>query len=239
MVGILVTTLISPSQAANENRQFVRLSDPKKPAKIKINLIDGDLNISSHDKPAVEILAISKKKNSSIAISTNEDDNVVHIRVAPRSNVDDLQINVPVNSSLDVDVINGNVKVSRVKGELEVTVKDGHIKLDQISGHVMANTVDGNITLELIEATPGKPMSLSTVDGDILLSLPKKVKATVNASTVDGRIQLEHPTGTVSSSQQLSGLSNQTILFNAGGSKYQLSTINGDILIQAGKPSPK
>ena len=109
----------------------------------------------------------------SSSLEVEEENNEVRIDLGPESDSLDLIIKVPRQCSLSLSTFEGDVVVENVSGDLEVESSDGNVVLTGISGSVVASSADGDITAVLNAATSGKPMSFSTVEGDIYLRKKK------------------------------------------------------------------
>jgi len=109
----------------------------------------------------------------SSSLEVEEENNEVRIDLGPESDSLDLIIKVPRQCSLSLSTADGDIIVENVSGDLEVESSDGNVVLTGISGSAVASSADGDITAVLNAATSGKPMSFSTVEGDIYLRKKK------------------------------------------------------------------
>jgi hypothetical protein len=82
--------------------------------------------------------------------------------------------------------IEGDIHVENISGDLEAKSADGDVVMTAVSGSVIASTADGDVTVVLNSVAPGKPMSFSTVEGDLDVTLPADVKASVRLKTEEG-----------------------------------------------------
>lgn len=93
----------------------------------------------------------------------------------------------------------GSITVESISGDIEINTTQGDIILRDVSGGVTANVVDGTITsiFRTIPATTSgtsreNPIALSTTDGDIDVTFPSTIKATITARNVDGDIYTDY-----------------------------------------------
>ncbi|MEW5901899.1 MAG: DUF4097 family beta strand repeat-containing protein, partial [Acidobacteriota bacterium] len=106
-------------------------------------------------------------------LTIEEEDNVVTVEVESWKRAIDLTIQVPFASSLKLgNQMGGAIVVERAGGEIEVENMNGRINLNDVSGTVVANTMNGEIMVTFAKISPGKPMSFSTMNGDIDITLP-------------------------------------------------------------------
>ncbi len=75
-----------------------------------------------------------------------------------------------------------------VEGEIEANNLNGSVTLTNVSGVVVAHSLNGAVVTQMEKVTPDKPMSFSTLNGDIDVTLPAVIKATVKIETQQGSI---------------------------------------------------
>jgi len=85
-------------------------------------------------------------------------------------------------------VNDGNILVENVEGEIEANNLNGSVTLTNVSGVVVAHSLNGAVVTQMEKVTPDKPMSFSTLNGDIDVTLPAVIKATVKIETQQGSI---------------------------------------------------
>lgn len=144
----------------------------------------------------------------------------------------DFDIKVPRQTSLQIrSRDNGIVEIYRIDGEVEVDNTNGHIHLENIRGSAVLNSVYGNITARFKEVTPGAPMMLTSLEGDIELVLPDQTNATLKMKSVYGKIETELSyTETNSDSNDL--LDWTIARLNKGGAEYFIRTYQGQITLK-------
>jgi len=185
----------------------------------------------------------------STGLTVEEKDNKMEIRTRTIKYSVDLVIQVPFSTSLDLSgMIGGLIEVDNVKGEIEVSNMNGTIKLMSVSGTVLANTMNGGIEVTFAEVNPDKPMSFSTMNGDIDVTIPANTKANLKMKTDFGEIYSDFEIA-VNQAPQKSELDPEgekgrfRIAFdkyylgaiNGGGPEFLLKTMHGDILIRKAK----
>jgi DUF4097 and DUF4098 domain-containing protein YvlB len=186
----------------------------------------------------------------SMGLTIEEEDNVIQISVEEGKRAVDLVIQVPFSTSLQLSCRDDErgVTVERVDGEIEVDTSDGPIILTNVSGPVVADSSDGEIKVVFGKITPGKPMSLSAMDGDIDITLPLDVKASLKMKTDEGQIFTDFDVQLTPSQQKKEederrdgGSYRVTYekvtlgLINGGGTEIQLTTYEGNIYIRKAK----
>ena len=177
-----------------------------------------------------------------------EDNNQVNIKAASPWSHGDLVITVPKHSSLELRTIGGGmISVEDVDGEIDANALAGNIDLRNVSGSVVAHSLNGEIKATLDRVDSSKPMSFSTMNGNIDVTLPDNVRATVRMKTDNGDIysdfdvKLEGETHITSDTDRRGTAHHyrmdRTIrgTINGGGPEYQFTSFNGNILIRKKK----
>ncbi|MBN1272426.1 MAG: DUF4097 family beta strand repeat protein [Candidatus Aminicenantes bacterium] len=185
---------------------------------------------------------------ASSGLTIEEENNVMSISTSSFKHAVDLTIKVPVRTSLQLKAYNnGDITVENVRGELEVTNHNGAVKLDRISGVVLAHTYNGPVDVTLLELEPNKPMSFSTWNGDIDVTLPASTKASFKMRSdradiySDFNVNLSATPKETKEPEKKEG--KYQIAFgkfvygnvNGGGPEFTFQTYNGDIYIRKGK----
>jgi DUF4097 and DUF4098 domain-containing protein YvlB len=137
----------------------------------------------------------------------------------------------------------GDLDISNITGVVELTNYNGAITAKGISGTVVAETYNGDIKIVYDKLTPDTPLSYVNYNGDIDLTFPSTLKATVKMKTkqgeiysgFDGQIQKSTP---VIKNESKSGATKVKIDdwvkmdINGGGPEITLKSYNGDIILR-------
>jgi DUF4097 and DUF4098 domain-containing protein YvlB len=142
----------------------------------------------------------------------------------------DFTVKVPRGVNFAGRTVQGDVVAEGLTASVQVYSVNGSIRFST-SGSGEAETVNGSITASLgrIES----PMTFSTVNGRIRLSLPRNASAELRADTMNGQISSDVPL-------QGDGRQNQNHMqgrIGAGGARLELETLNGDIEIETAPAS--
>jgi hypothetical protein len=187
---------------------------------------------------------------SMMGLTIEEEENVISVDVEEGKRAVDLLIQVPYSTSVRLSCGDDErgVTVEGVNGEIEVDTSDGPIVLTNISGPVVADSSDGEIKAIFGRVTAGKPMSFSSMDGDIDITLPADVKASLKMKTEDGQIFTDFDVRLTPSQQKKEederregggyriAFEKVTLgLINGGGVEIQLTTYEGNIYIRRAK----
>jgi DUF4097 and DUF4098 domain-containing protein YvlB len=210
VAAFLVHAALS-AQTKTGERLTVPLSDPSRPAFLKVGLISGGITVTgtsgkevivegkNRDEDGEDSDSDKKEKvrglhripNTSSGLSVEEDDNVVTVGMGMMSGsrTTDLIIQVPVNTSMKLSSINdGDITVSHVKGDLEISNTNGSISVNDVNGSAVLDALNGDITVSFTGVNPEKSMSFSSLNGTIDVTFPPALKATVRMKTDQGEI---------------------------------------------------
>lgn len=162
--------------------------------------------------------------------------------------VDRILENVFYSLNITGGMLSGNISISHISGDIEVSTREGNISLDNVSGEVVANSVDGELLVTFKEVTKEESMAFSTIDGDIDVTFPSNIEATISAKNVDGEIytdfdiDITHLRGVDVERDRRwrngwTGMFGNTVTgkINGGGSRILISTVEGNIYIRKGK----
>jgi len=182
-------------------------------------------------------------------LSVEEKNNKMEVDVSSLRQTVDLTLQVPYSTSLEISAhTDGDITVENITGDIEVNHHNGALNLTGISGTVVAHTFSGDITVTFAKVTPEKPMSFSNWAGDIDVTFPSSVKATVKMKSEHGEIfsdfdiQIDTAIQKVEKDERKDG-GRYKIDFdkyivgkiNGGGPEFQFNSYSGDILIRKTK----
>lgn len=173
-----------------------------------------------------------------------ESDNYVKVKSDSWKTKMDVEIEVPAGFDLDVDTYNdGKLVITDVEGDLELKNYNGDISAQNISGTVIATTYNGEVKASFNKVKENTPMSFSTFNGDIDLTFPAALKATLKMKTERGEIYTGFDVKILSSApvqkkDAKSGVYKVTIDdwkrgdVNGGGAEITMKNYNGDIYVR-------
>lgn len=182
-------------------------------------------------------------------LTIEEDNNTVTIEVESWRRAVDLNIRVPYATSLKLEGTNlGEISVENVNGEIEVENMNGEVKLANVGGTVVANSTNGSINVVLNKVTPDKPMSFATFHGDIDITLPADIKATLKIKSTQGEVFSDfdialksvpvkpEETATKEGGKYRIELDRSVYgTINGGGAEFKLQNFSGDIYLRKKK----
>ena len=193
-----VLTLISLSTAivVNAQQQMSRRYPGGKNVRVELRNISGTIVVESWNKNEIRLVATIESKNANVAPKQVNDCLIVDVMGDNRGRGDvgdiNFKLHVPVNSSVDVETIRGNINVSNIRGGLvrAYVSSEGDIELTNISAsHVVAQNVTGNIFFDG-EFSSGGTYEFKSNKGDITIRVPGDSKFRLVASSPTRQIKL-------------------------------------------------
>jgi hypothetical protein len=244
----------------------IPLTDPGRPVFLKVGLLSGGIVVRGYagkeviveatmppeeeenpkEKPAGTLKLIP---NTSMGLTAEEEDNTVSVSTGIRgvSRRIDLVIQVPTACSMKLSTVNeGDIEVENVNGDLEVNNTNGSITLKQIAGSAVAQTVNGEVRVGFTKVNADKAMSFSSLNGDIDVTFPSSLKATVQMKSEQGEIysdfdvQMQKSEARIDKNEKGKGKYRVTVdkvmrgTINGGGQEIQFNNFNGSIYIRKG-----
>jgi len=160
-------------------------------------------------------------RQSEIAVNTVQPDNA-----RGRNYKVIYHLHLPNTWKFNVDHVNGMVTIDSLRNDVLLKLTNGSVELREIFGSVEAGLVNGQLTGRLWLPTQGT-CKMTTVNGPILLNIPKTTTADFSAAVTNGDINLANLAlhNSVSTPKSLRGK------LGDGQGAISLSTVNGNISV--------
>lgn len=263
---LFAATAALSAQEGKVDQATVPFSNPGQPGTVKISLFRGGVTVTGYSGQEVAIEArvrgtmvqdqdkeVNEKargmnliRSSSTGLAVTEEGNVMSIGSQAMKYPVDLTVRVPFETTLKLGAYNnGDIIVENITGEIEVNNHNGSISLTDITGSVVANTFNGGLSVVFAGITPDKPMSFSTWNGDVDITLPASLRANVKLYSEQGDIYSDfdiqmqaQPKEAQKTERREEGkfkiVFDKTIYgaINGGGPEYSFKTYNGDVYIR-------
>ncbi len=143
-----------------------------------------------------------------------------------------------VSSDISITGATAGVSASSVSGDVTVASVAGDIRMNSVSGSVQvrgattgsinANSVSGDIEVIVDQLTSNGDHAFATVSGDVEITLPANVDATVRMTTVSGELTSDFPLTTQGSQRRR----NVEARIGAGGRIFKFSSVSGDVILR-------
>jgi len=179
-------------------------------------------------------------------LRVEEEDNVVTVKMEPPMHHSALIISTPADTALSLHTMSGAISVEGVKGEIDVNTMSGGITLSNVSGSVLAHSMNGPLKVAMDRVDAGKPLSFSTMNGSIDVTLPPDFKANLKIRTDHGEVYSDFDfklsAGIVTQKNDTPDgkfrvAMDKTITgtINGGGTEANFKTFNGTIYLRKRK----
>jgi len=208
-VGVLFLTGVAFVQAqsdSNTNRVTVPFSDPSRPGTVNVSVFQGGITVrastgrdvivtsndarvsNTRDQPAGKGAGL-RRLSQPAGLAVTEENNVMTISSGRLSGGSGVELQVPARTNLKLSTVNGDqILVERIEGDIEVTAVNGSIMLTDVSGAAVVHSTNGEVKVTLRQLTPQKPMSFTSFNGDVDVTLPTNTKANLKMRTDHGEV---------------------------------------------------
>jgi hypothetical protein len=240
---ILAVAAAVPAQETAETRVVVPSSNASRPRTVKVTTVNSGITVRTHNGADV-IVETAGGRNRRLPdrtpdglhridlprdVTVSEEGDVINVKGPV--NGGPIVLTVPVNTSLQLKAVSGPIRVDGVHGEVDATSTNARVELMNVSGTIVADSTNGSITASMDQVDPSKPISFSTVNGSINVTLPADLKANVKLRTLNGSIwsafEMKMNGGLTAGH---GGTMTGTI--NGGGVEASFTTLNGRIEIR-------
>ncbi|MFN7916756.1 MAG: hypothetical protein U0Q55_15545 [Vicinamibacterales bacterium] len=140
----------------------------------------------SDDSPSTDGM---RRLTQPAGVSAEEENNVISISSPVWSNASTIVVQVPPATSVVVRAVNGGeVSVEGISGSIEVNNVNGSIRITDVSGPVIAHATNGRVVASLRQVPAGKPMSFTSFNGNVDVTLPAAAKANLKLRSDRGDV---------------------------------------------------
>ena len=177
--------------------------------RVSMENINGDVRVTGWDRDEVKVDAVKKAyrrdRLDEAKIEIRTDNSSIHIETdypnrtqvfnddAGRENnpaIVEYTLTVPRNARIDaIELINGKLDIENVKGDVKASSINGSVTAHGLTGATRLSTINGNLEATFDSLDQSKPISVGSVNGNLLLVLPSDVNAELKADTVHGSIR--------------------------------------------------
>ena len=202
----------------------VKFSDASKPGTLKLSLPWAEARVTAIDGNEVIVSSSLDEKtrrgevdhegfrrlDDDLTFELTEKNNVATISIAGdnpwMSNGAEFDIKVPRNTNLILRTeAGGDINVTGVEGDIDINSMNGEVTLEDIASSAVVNTMNGEVHVSFSKA-PVKPVSLSSMNGEIDLRLPGNTKANLRMRTHNGSIRTNFPEGALQTKTEKSSV---------------------------------
>ena len=226
--------------SSTESRQEFRKSYALSPdGRVAIDNLYGDVRITAWDREEVEVEAVKiasdtrRLNDAEIVVDSTADRLSIHTHYggddAGQPASVEYRISVPRRANVEgIRLVNGELQLHGLAGPVKASSINGSITALELEGTADLSTVNGQVEAGFNHISSDNPISLRSVNGPIVLSIPSDSGAQLIAENRAGGIQSDIGTRTV----QARGHSFRAIL-KGGGAPIRLENVNGGISIHS------
>lgn len=185
----------------NEQEVLKKSYDIKPDGTLKIDNIQGNIQVKTWDKDKIEIEAtktgtVEDLKNTTLSVKSNSDQVSITTKVPENAQAATVQysIMVPEKAKIHLAIAEkGTIKIEHPMGPVDVATDDGAIDITDSTNIVTAKNRTGKMTIKQKKFSGDSCLFLESFNGDIYLYLPRETKANLQAKTIGGLITSEYP----------------------------------------------
>ena len=206
LIAAAFALLLLGAARAEDQSSTLKFSEPAKPGTLKIRVGHGNIRVNGvktdtgeitvkSDRPAVT--AAPRKDGlrvitAAASFSFTEKANVVTLDATEnwaQGGGGDFAITAPATTAVIItSAWGGDVSCADLSGDIEIKGLNGEVKLTNISGGALVETMNGEIEARILELHEGKPLSFTSMNGEVSLHLPPDAKANIRLRTQNGSI---------------------------------------------------
>jgi DUF4097 and DUF4098 domain-containing protein YvlB len=194
-IGALLA-LMSPSFTVRAQQKLSKRYPVPKNVRIELKNVSGTIVVESWNKDEIRLSATIESKKAHVVPKQIDQSLVVDVMSDNRGMGDvgdiNFKLQVPVNSSVDLETVRGNIYVSNISSGLvrAHVSSEGDIELTNITAsHVIAQNVIGNIFFDG-EFSRGGTYEFKSNKGDITIRIPGNSDFRLVAASPARRIAL-------------------------------------------------
>jgi DUF4097 and DUF4098 domain-containing protein YvlB len=138
------------------------------------------------------------------------------------------ELMVPHKSNLDLETLNGGIRIEDIDGDIRADATNGGLRLLQLAGDVDVHTTNGGLSVELHgDRWDGRGLDATTTNGGIKVWIPEEYNADLETGTVNGGIDFDFP---VTVQGRISKQIRATL--GDGGPRIRIKTTNGGVRLK-------
>ncbi len=242
VLSTIVSAALAVSSLAQVSEPFSRTVPLSANGSFSIENINGQISIEAWERDEVEIQAVRKAPDAEtlerVQVDIDASPNSVSVETEFKGRANgasvDYRIRAPRGARLEIEAVNGAIRVLNPSGEVDAESVNGSIEIGDASGPVSAESVNGNVEVGYVRLAEGAH-DYEAVNGAITLLLPGTVSGDFDAETVNGDITSDFPLevrkAKYGPQRSLEGRLGQ------GGPQVTLETVNGPIELRSGGES--
>ena len=204
---LAATFLVFTSSASADITDVIEKTyDFDEKGRISLSNVNGNVSISACDCSQVHLTATvtasDQETRDRIEVKINSSNKKLSIetkyaktdRRHSRNNHSEVvyELRVPNKVELDeIQLVNGDLKISGVSGKLSADMVNGDLISDANMADTLVSMVNGDMKISFQDLSSVDRVKLESVNGDIVVRMPSNADLDVSAETVSGNISNE------------------------------------------------
>ena len=215
--------------------------------RVSLENLNGGVQIKVWDRAAVQVDAIKKAyrkerlaearievnaTDENIRIKTEYPDQDQNFRSDRYDNPATIEytLTVPRKAVLEsIELVNGPLDIDGVEGNVKASSINGRVAARGLMGEAKLSTINGPLQATFTRLDDSKSIALSSVNGNLTLTIPSNANASVRAGTVHGGISSDFEGLKVKHGEYVGHSMDGQI--GTGGPRIKLGNVNGGIKI--------
>lgn len=257
---LLMLAGMATAAPAQTDSQLINipLTRPGEPVHLEISIISAHIEVIGENREDAQfevsvlkgerkIITPSGTKNLTMgaySVDIEERDNRISLDTDWRANSVRVVARIPQRADLDLETVNnGVIRVENITGSLSLQNTNGPITATGISGSVIAESVNDNIEVSFDRLEGSGAMSMTSVNGNLILGLPADAGAELHLDSAEGEITSDFEVDVVPSKPVVTRddrrggveVKVESVIVakvGGGGTVFRLKTLNGDVYIR-------
>lgn len=209
MKKLPVSCLLALS-AASFATEVDEVRDADARAQVSISNMAGEVSVTGWSRNQVAVKAVLGSGVKELIFESDGKEVRIEVKV-PRHHSNkissNLEIKVPVGSSLEISTVSADITVADVQGRQEIETVSGDLDIAVFGSDVELESVSGDIDVQ--------------GDNDRMRTRAESVSGDIEVEGLDGEIEV-------------ASISGDLILFNSKFEEVEMQTVTGDIVYHAG-----
>jgi hypothetical protein len=234
-------TLDEDDADVTDNKTVITKTFPLTPeeGEFEVTNLNGDITVEGWDGDQAEVKVTKRggdpdeREQTEIKLERKGAHLALHTEPNGGGSGQEVTYEVKLPRSLqhvNLNTMNGNVKLTGVHAGVEIATQNGNVKLEDVGGAVATKTLHGNTKVVVPETGRDAPQSFNTLNGNIEVELKGTVNADVKAEATTGAIDVDDSLG-LTVVRQIVGQRAAGRL-GQGGPALVFKTLSGNIKIK-------
>lgn len=250
-LAVLLTAASSATMQQTEmlHEEFHQTYPLSAEGRVSLSNINGAVRVMPWDRNEVKLDAVKsayrRDRLDEAKIVVRSDINAIHVETSypnrTQSFTDgegrinnpatvEYTLNVPRTARIDsIELINGNLDIDGMTGDVKASSINGRVSAHELMGEVRLTTINGKLDAMFGRLNEAKGISLSSVNGPVILTIPSDSNAELKANTVHGGITNDFGLPVRRGDYVGRDLAGQ---LGQGGARIKLGNVNGSISIK-------